>query len=311
MNSGPCLWTDDLRELLHRHGISHFTVAGAPLQVEAEAVRLYRNWIDSGMAGGMDYLARYEQQRADVSELLPGARSMICCAIPYWHPDSAGSHGIATYALGDDYHEVVRRHLTGAADDISALTGGECRVCVDTAPLRERYWAERTGLGIIGSNGQLIIPGYGSYFFLGEIITTALLEPTAPPAEPRDCGRCGRCIRACPTGAIHPDGSIDARRCLSYLTIEHRGDFEAGTDLHGQLYGCDICARICPHNRHPEQAVYEELTPRHEVLAVTAESALAMTQEQFSAIFRHSAIKRAKLAGLQRNAAALLADKTE
>lgn len=309
MNSVPSLWTDTLRDLLRRHSIRHFTVAGAPLLVDAEAAGSYRQWLESGQAGCMDYLERYDDLRLDVGMLLPGARSMICCAIPYWHPDSAKSHGIAAYALGDDYHEVVRRHLGEAAAEISALTGGECRVCVDTAPLRERYWAARTGLGIKGCNGHIIVPGYGSYFFLGEIITTALLEPTPPPAEPHDCGRCGRCLRACPTGALQTDGSVDARRCLSYLTIEHRGEFPEGTDLHGQLYGCDICTRICPHNRHPEQAVYDEFTPREEVLAVTAESALTMTQEQFSATFRHSAIKRTKLAGLRRNAATLLADK--
>ena len=185
-------------------------------------------------------------------------------------------------------------------------TGCATRVCVDTAPLRERYWASKCGVGFRGLNGHLIVPGKGSYMLLGEILATAPLPST--PALDRDCGLCRRCVAACPAGALRPDGTVDARRCLSYLTIEHRGALPEGTDLHGRLYGCDACAMACPHNAcstAPE--TLPELRPRAAVAALTAREAAVMTQEQFSAIFTHSAIKRAKLAGLQRNACALMA----
>lgn len=304
MSSSPCPCPDSLFE---GSGVVRHAVADLG-PVDSRSRALYEQWIAEGRQGEMEYLERYPDVRLDPRLLLEGAQSIICCAIPYLNsahlpPRKAR---IAAYALGDDYHEVVRERLTAVARRIEQTYGGQTRVCVDTAPLRERYWAQKSGLGVIGLNNHLIIPGLGSCFFLGEILTTVRLEPTVPDL-PADCGRCGRCVRACPTGALRPDGSVDARRCLSYLTIEHRGDFPAGTNLHGCLYGCDACAVACPHNANaPEIPVPAELQPRPALLNLTVEQAAELTQEQFSTLFRHSAIKRAKLAGLRRNALTLL-----
>ena len=287
-------------------GVTAFGVADCG-PIDSTDAAVFDNWIARGMHAGMDYMERHADLRRDPQSLLPGCRSVVSCAIAY----DCGVHhpGIATYALGNDYHEVVRRNLERVAAFIRETIGGETRVCVDTAPLRERYWAVRAGVGFMGINGHLIVPGAGCACFLGEILTTVRIEPTRPLDQTRcdqtRCEECGACVKACPTGALRGDGSVDARRCLSYLTIEHRGDFPTGTDLHGRLYGCDACVRACPHNRAGLCTV-DELQPRPEVMEVTADMAAVMTQEDFSRRFSHSAIKRAKLAGLHRNAAALL-----
>lgn len=305
MNSRLYPWIDLDPEILGSSGVHSHAIATLD-QVDSNADRLYADWIAKGYHGAMAYLEKYPDIRRDPRLLLDGARSMIICAIPYFTPfdRSPGSLSIARYALGRDYHDVVRRRLEAIADAIRARYGGETRVCVDTAPLRERYWAQRAGLGFIGLNNQLIIPGAGSYFFLGEILTTVAFNPTAV-GTPATCQRCGRCIKACPTGALNPDGSCDASRCLSYLTIEHRGDFPEGTDLHDTFYGCDRCAMVCPHNATPATTDIEEFRPDPIITSLTADEILTMSPERFSTIFRHSAMKRAKLAGLQRNASAM------
>ena len=290
--------------LLKEAGTAAWGIADCSHGVDDADTAAYTRWIESGCHAGMDYMARNRDVRTTPALLLPGARSMICCAFAY-EPQRPGAV-IAAYALGTDYHEVIRSRLGAVARAMEEATGCATRVCVDTAPLRERYWASKCGVGFRGLNGHLIVPGKGSYMLLGEILTTAPLPST--PALDRDCGLCRRCVAACPAGALRPDGTVDARRCLSYLTIEHRGALPEGTDLHGRLYGCDACAMACPHNAcstAPE--TLPELRPRAAVAALTAREAAVMTQEQFSAIFTHSAIKRAKLAGLQRNACALMA----
>lgn len=300
MSSVLSACSDAVRALLMQQGACRVAVASVQ-PVEDWAQRLYSRWLDKGMHASMHYLENYPDLRADPSLLLPGAKSIICCAFAFSPAPPGMGARIAAYALGTDYHLVVRERLETVAQHLRDEYGALTRVCVDTAPLRERYWAMRSGLGFIGLNNHLIIPGIGSYVFLGEIITSLPLPPDSPLSV--DCGKCGRCVRACPTGALHPDGSVDARRCLSYLTIEHRGDFPPGTDLHGCLYGCDTCAAVCPHNANASaQPVIEPLRPRPSLLALTPDDCRHMTQSQFSAIFARSAIKRTKLAGLLRNA---------
>lgn len=278
--------------------------ATAPVSgtVDPEAVARHRRWISSGRHAEMAYMDRYHDVRADLGLLLPGARSLACVAFPYF-TDEPVRLPISLYARGRDYHEVVRERLT----EIARRLPGSSRVCVDTAPLRERYWAERLGLGFIGRNNQLIIPGLGSYFFLGFIVTTALL----PAARSRPatttaagCGDCRRCVDACPGGALFSDGSaLDSRRCLSYLTIEHRGPLPGPLTT---LYGCDICQRVCPHNATPVPTPIADFHPSPRLRELNAAQLAAMTPAEFSAIFRHSAIRRTKLAGLQRNLANLI-----
>lgn len=280
-------------------GVYHFGVAAAA-RVDEEHLRAYADFISSGRHASMTYLERYPDVRADPRTLLPGTRSVISCAIPYYTPTNEPRLQISRYARGDDYHTVAASRLASVAEYLRNAAGGDTRVCVDTAPLFERYWAEASGVGFIGRNHQLIIPGAGSYFFLGEILTTALIEPTRRLTAV-SCGTCRRCIDACPTGALSPDGNFDARRCLSYLTIEHRGDFPSGTDLHGCFYGCDRCAETCPHNSHPPTTPIAEFHPRPAIMHLTADDIAAMPHEQYIEVFRGSAMKRAKLQGLKRN----------
>lgn len=306
MSSTPSACFDTIFE---GSGVVRFSIAAVD-EVDPLARQRYDQWLAKGHNGYMDYLQRYDDVRNNPALLLPGARSIICCAFAYTPPRRLPpmKARIASYALGTDYHEVVREKLLSVAEKLREATGGETRVCVDTAPLRERYWAQRSGLGFIGCNNHLFLPGLGSCFFLGEILTTAQLPPT-PVQVPDTCLECGRCVKACPTAALSPDGAVNASRCLSYLTIEHRGPFPEGTDLHGQLYGCDICAAVCPLNANAMPSeVLPELQPRPELLQLSVENAASLSQAEFSRLFSHSAIKRTKLAGLVRNADSILSE---
>lgn len=288
-------------------------VAAEPVSDDASAI--YDDWIAAGHHASMEYLERYADIRRDPRLLLPGARSIIAFAFNYNHPVPVGIP-IALYAHGDDYHEVLRRRLEPLAEKIRAckLPDGsyaEARICIDTAPLRERYWAVRAGLGFTGLNNQLIIPGAGSRFFLAFVLTTLELKPDLPCTL--TCLKCGKCVAACPGKALGSNGEFDASKCLSYLTIEHRGDFPEDTDLHGHLYGCDVCQNVCPHNNPPLCTASPEVLPefnlRPQYLELNASAAAKLTQEKFSTIFSHSAIKRTKLAGLLRNANQILNQK--
>lgn len=317
--------TAEIKELLAGAGVYHSAIAEVS-PVDAAAVEAYRAWIASGMHGSMTYLEKYDDLRSDPRLLLEGARSVVSCAFSYFWGGNGGCSGKhlykemdgklvwAEYALGDDYHDVVRARLSAVAQTITERTGAECRVCVDTAPLRERYWAVKSGLGFIGLNNQLIIPGAGSRFFLGEILTTLDLEPDRQ-SGPVSCEGCGKCVAACPGKALRADGDgrvrLDARRCLSYLTIELRGELPEDVRLGRHIYGCDECQRVCPHNRMSPLSEIEEFRPRKEILELSAQRIAEMSQEEFSSIFRRSAIKRAKLAGLQRNALRIIEEATE
>lgn len=284
---------------LRRQGVVAFGVAQAEEVTESDISQL-ASWLAEGCQGQMHYLENNAELRRNPQQLLEGAQSIISCALPYYHPSAAGAH-IAPYALGRDYHEVVWERLGEVAAWLETEYGCHTRVCCDTAPVRERYWAVKSGVGTIGLNGHLQVPDYGSRVVLGEIITTLAITPTQPLVE-RLCTRCGKCVKACPAKAIRANGIVDARQCLSYLTIEHRGELPEGTNLHGCLFGCDICSAVCPLNATVPPTDITDFMPRTSARELTAESALQLTQQQFSTIFSHSAVKRAKLAGLQRNA---------
>lgn len=220
------------------------------MPVTAEAVARYDEWLADGNAGNMDYLGRYGEVRRDPRLLLDGegARTLIVTLFAYQdnvHP-AEGVPYIAHYALGQDYHDVLRRRLRTVIGQLRPRFGGKWRVCVDSAPLMERYWAARAGLGVIGDNGCLIVPGVGANFFIATIVTTAQMPTDDPVEGTSHCLGCGRCVRACPTGALRGDGSVDARRCISYLTIESHDDIPADIPTGNTLYGCDVCRRACP-----------------------------------------------------------------
>ncbi|MDE6297306.1 MAG: DUF1730 domain-containing protein, partial [Muribaculaceae bacterium] len=257
----------------------------------------FESWLDSGRSAGMEYMANHKAIRRDPRLLLDDARSVISLAFsfaPAIYRDS-DKWMIACYAYGEDYHDVLRRRVREAVKEIKDIYGGEYRVCIDSAPILERYWAEKSGIGEIGKNGSLIVPGYGSMVFLCEVITTLELREKAfvrrntqelkqsferkqlrESRESREenefCLGCGKCVAVCPGSAINGEGGIDARRCLSYLTIEHRGEWcsdealeTVGSEVGKKtLFGCDLCLRSCPLNKGLEPTRIEEFQPRPE-----------------------------------------------
>lgn len=275
--------------------------------VDENAVMRYDAWVSQEKCAEMQYLKRYHEVRNDPRLLLDGAKSIIAVAMNYKPAvvQDADAPQFAYYAYGTDYHETIRKRLTPVVDLIAKLaSGAECRICVDTAPLRERYWAQRAGIGFVGLNNQLIIPGKGSYFFLGFILTTLKIEPDK--ACDKTCLGCRRCIAYCPGKALCDGEALDARRCISYQTIENRGDLPSDLKLGNRVYGCDTCQKVCPHNRYAEPTSVPEFAPSQDLLSLTLDSIERMTPTEFSAIFRHSAVKRTKLSGLQRNALRIL-----
>ena len=283
--------------------------------VEPWAEELYQRRVADGSFGTMDYMSRYQEVRRDPRLLLDGARSIIVAAFSY-KPDSGwetlnarNTLHWARYALGRDYHEEIRERLGRVADAITAATGASCRVTVDTAPLRERYWAMKAGVGFTGINSQLIVPGAGSWCLLGEIITTLPLRADEPCSL--SCDGCMRCVHACPGGALDGCGGLDARRCMSYLTIESKVWEEEIKLRGGRIYGCDVCQEVCPHNAGAPASRIEAFSPRQSIMSLTRDDILTMEQPEFSRILTHSAIKRAKLAGLQRNARATDPEETQ
>ena len=273
--------------------------------VDDEAVARYDQWVELGHNGCMQWAAGHRDLRRDPSMLLEGAKTIISLALNYYparfQPDDVLQ--VAYYAYGRDYHEVLREKLTELALFIEQATQCATRPCVDSAPIRERYWAQRAGIGFIGRNNCLILPGKGSYFFLGEILTTAQL----PPDEPcnMDCGDCGKCILACPTGALNVEGAADASRCLSCLLIEDHTDELPEWVAHaadGRVVGCDECQRCCPHNTHAQATTIKDFFPTDTVMTLTHDRIQSMTAGEFKRTFAHSAISRLRYKTLRRNA---------
>jgi epoxyqueuosine reductase len=270
-----------------------------------------RDWLDQGRAGEMSYLSKRFEERVRPGAYLPEARSVICVAMNYYvelEPPSQAdraTHGrIARYALGDDYHELIKSRLHQLADTIRAL-GPEVstRACVDTAPVLEKDLATRAGIGWLGKNSCLINPHIGSWLLLGEILTTLDLPADSPATD--HCGTCTRCIDACPTGAITAPYQLDASRCISYLTIEHRSpiDPELEPKIGDWLYGCDVCQDVCPHNSKAAPTAHSQFRPRFPTGGVNVHEVLEWDDEQYRARLRGSAMKRIKLPVLKRNAA--------
>lgn len=271
--------------------------------VDEEAVARYDRWIAEGRHDTMEWAVRWRDVRNDPRLLLEGARSLIVVALNYYparfQPPEAPQ--VAAYAYGRDYHKVLRRMVKPLVRALEA-EGHAARVCVDSAPLRERYWAQRAGLGFVGRNNQLIIPGRGAYFFLGTIVTTALLD-TDEPCRLQCPEGCHRCEEACPAHALHEGEAVDARRCLSCLTIEHRGPLPPGTAavLGNRVFGCDECLKACPMNRHATATTVSEFAPGDALLSLTSDTLVALDEARFDALFGHTPLRRAGLAALRRN----------
>jgi len=278
-------------------------VAIAPASPPAWADRFGR-FLELGWQGEMAYLARDPAARSDPRRLLDGAASVICLAASYAPgPEDPPPGGFARYALGRDYHRVLRQRCRRLVDALrEAVPDMRARICVDTAPLLERGLAALAGLGWIGRNGCVIHPRWGSYLLLAEIVTDLPL-PAGTPAQSR-CGRCRACVDACPTGAIGADGLVDARRCISYLTIEHRGSIPDSLrrPMGQRVFGCDVCQEVCPYNRRAP-AGDAELRGPSALVGTAPPAILRWTREDWDRLTRGSAARRASFEMFLRNAA--------
>ena len=264
---------------------------------------LFDDWIARGHHASMRYLAKNRDARLDPHTRFPWAKSAIVILVPYsperpHAPEGALSHHIARYALGDDYHDVLDRMLRELEAEIARVAPGtKTWRYVDTGPLSDRALAANAGLGWIAKNAMLINEQIGSWTFIGTLLTS--LENDIEPDTVADrCGTCTRCIDACPTDAILPNRTVASEHCISYLTIEHRGEFDAPVD--GNTFGCDICQEVCPWNEHPAEP-HPAFAARDEYRATPVSDLLRFEQADFSRLFRKSAIKRAKLEGMKRN----------
>jgi epoxyqueuosine reductase len=289
--------------------LAGITTLGAPDTTDA-----FDKWLAQGFAGEMHYLERGADLRRDARRPEPGMRSAVVVAMNYGGKQPSGP--IARYARGDDYHDIMKAKLDALGAWFVTASGGTARTrsYVDTGPVLERDLAQRAGLGWFGKNTNLINPKLGSFFFIGSLFTDADLEPDAPFGADR-CGTCTRCLDACPTDAFTAPRSLDATRCISYLTIELKSEIPA--EFHaaiGELvYGCDICQDVCPWNVKFSRELTEPAFLARNAIAgkdarTLAREILAMNDEEYRAAFRGSPMKRAKLRGLKRNAAIVLAN---
>lgn len=275
-------------------------------ELKHEADRL-SEWLGRGYHATMAWMEKRLNERQDIVEYFPEAKSIVCVGMNYFHGQASGGLKISNYAWGDDYHSVVKGRLKELLDHVQALkpeTKGV--VCADTSPVMEKPWAQRAGLGWIGKHTNLISKNYGSWLFLGELILDCELEYDPPFAEDL-CGNCTACIDACPTDAIVKEYVLDSSRCISYLTIEHRGDLpdEMSDQLHGWIYGCDICQEVCPWNvKFARKSSEDSFAPRCEVVERKEAEWMAMTEDNYGRTFRKSAVKRTKFVGLKRNISA-------
>lgn len=271
-------------------------------------------WLDAGYAGTMDYLERGRTERLDPRRLLPGARSVVAVALNYYQgepPDGDAWAPVARYAWGRDYHDIMPPRLQRLCEFIREAAGPSVRsrAAVDTSAVLERDLAARAGLGWVGKNTNLLHPELGSWFFIGIVLTTADLDGDEP--LPDRCGTCRACLDVCPTEAFVAPYVLDARRCVSYLTIEHRGAIpEALREPMGKwVFGCDLCQTVCPWNRKAPVTSEAALMPEAEPLSLP--SLLGMTQEEFRARFRGTPLTRPKRRGLLRNAAVALGNRKD
>jgi epoxyqueuosine reductase len=298
-----------VRELAAECG---FELAGVTPALPAEDRARYHEWVGAGHAGEMRYLTdRRAAVRDDPRQLLPEAQSIVCVGKVYHTPwpystqfDEAGRAWISRYAWGSDYHEEMRNGLARLDAMLRACAGDDMRskICVDTAPLLERTYARLAGLGWIGKNTCLINQRLGSWVFLGELLVSLAIEPDAPPPADR-CGTCTRCIDACPTGAILEPYTLDARRCISYLTIELRGPWPDAfrTETGAHVFGCDICQDVCPWNRRAAITGDPAFAPSH--FAPPLEDMASLSEAEFRDLFGGTPVSRARYSGFLRNVA--------
>jgi epoxyqueuosine reductase len=283
-------------------------IAFAPVASLGEDGPRFFDWLRRGRHGEMAWLEREPEKRTDPRLIFPDAKTVISAAVNYYTPAQHKSDGkISRYAWGDDYHDVVKQKLRTLLDWIViADPNASGKVCVDTAPVMEKAWAQRASIGWIGKHSNVITKEFGSWIFLGEILLNIELEYDEPMAD--HCGSCTACIDNCPTDAIVEPYVVDSTKCISYATIELRSDElpeNISANLNGWLYGCDICQDVCPWNRFEKPTEETRFEPRLDETSLDPNVVESLVPETFAERFRKSAMKRTKLAGLKRNAKAL------
>jgi epoxyqueuosine reductase len=288
--------------------------------VEGHAPAPLRAWLAAGQHADMHWMERTAEKRLDPQLVLPGARAIIMLGVNYWSPEIENPKSKiqnptwARYALHEDYHDTIKPALDAAVGILGELYGAtrdDARAYVDTGPVLERSWAARAGLGFTGKNAMLISRRHGNWLFLAAILTRIGFAPDAPVKNnfhTREvgtlCGRCTRCLDACPTNAFPAPGVVDARRCISYQTIENKGVIprELRAGIGHRIYGCDVCLEVCPWNRFAQEGRRLLLVARHDLAELSLAEILALTPDSFARIFRRTPMKRLKLTGLLRNA---------
>lgn len=309
-----------LSELIKQKALSlGFQLVGiAPAEPLAEMEHLIK-WVEMGCAGKMDYMRKDIEKRCDASKFLPDARSVVVCGMSYNRGETKPSLNcrrgwVSQYAWGDDYHQVMRQKLAELLGYIGEVSESpfEARIAVDSSPIAEKAYGRLAGLGWIGKNTCLLNRQYGSKFFLGEIILTLGLDYDNPAKE-RCCGRCELCVKSCPTGAIFAPCRLDSRLCISYLTIELKGDIPAEMmeKTGDHLFGCDICQDICPWNRKASISQSENFAPRACLKAPDLANFLELCLFSYEEAFRGSPLTRAKKRGLIINTMAAMANSGE
>jgi epoxyqueuosine reductase len=273
--------------------------------LEKEAPRLEK-WLNENKHGKMSYMENHFDKRLDPRLLVPGAKSVVSLLFNYYNPtkqEDPTAPKISQYAYGEDYHFVVKRKLktffTRIQDEIGEVDG---RVFVDSAPVMDKAWAEKSGIGWIGKNVNLINKKRGSFFFIAELILDLELNPDTPDKD--HCGTCTRCIDACPTSAIEKPYVVNGSKCISYLTIELKDEIipsEFKENMDNWMFGCDICQDVCPWNRFSTPQQVDAFQPKNELLNMSKREWQELTQEVFQELFKNSAVKRTKFIGLKRN----------
>ncbi len=290
---------EEAKEAIRTEAIeAGFDVLGfAPALLPAVEGERFTKWLDEGMHGTMEWIGRSSGGRSDASTLLPGAETVIIGAVNYhdpaWSPLPGGGR-ISRYAVGRDYHKVIRRFWRKAMPAIERLLPGvRGRWFVDSAPILEKAYAERAGLGWRGKHSNVIVPKKGSWFFLGGLVIDRELPADLPAAD--RCGTCRRCIDACPTGAIVEPYRVDSRRCISYLTIEHAGEVDHHLDEKSGdwIFGCDICQEVCPWNRFSSPCREKRFLPAEGTRRLTLNRAVRFDREAFDLFFRGTPVRRA------------------
>jgi len=290
-------------------GIGFHKVGIVPPEALWREEKTLKEWLNRGFHGEMAWMARDPAKRSDPRQLFPDASSVVVVALnyftPHQHTEDSDKGKISRYAWGDDYHDVIKEKLRVLLAWIkNEIPEAEGKICVDTAPMMDKAWAVRAGLGWLGKHSNVITKEYGSWIFIGEILLNIELEYETETVLDH-CGSCTACIDACPTSAIVEPYVVDSRKCISYATIELRTatlPLEIADNLNGWFYGCDICQDVCPWNRFEKPTEELRFEPRLNETVIELDAVESLTPEKYAERFRRSAIKRAKLSALQRNA---------